>query len=59
MIELVQQITRSAAAFEVAQAEALITALGGGVQGIVAALVLAWSASLAIMLLGTLARLRS
>jgi hypothetical protein len=59
MIELIQQITRSAATFESVQAEALITALGGGIQGVIAAAVLAWSSSLAIMLLGALARLRS
>ncbi len=58
MIHL-QQFAQHAAAFEMAQADALITLLGGGAAGLVKAILLAPAASLAVMVLGTIARLRA
>jgi hypothetical protein len=56
---MIQQLVHSAAAFEAAQANALFTAFGGGGAGLIKAILLAPVASMAVMVLGTLARLRS
>jgi hypothetical protein len=58
MIHEIQQFAQHAVAFEITQADALVNLLGGGAAGLVKAILLAPLASMAVMVLGTLARLR-
>jgi hypothetical protein len=56
---MIQQLVHSAAAFEAAQANALFNSIAGAGAGLIKAILLAPVASMAVMVLGTLARLRS
>jgi hypothetical protein len=56
---MIQQFAHHAATFEITQADALVTLLGGGAAGLVKSILLAPVVSIAVMVLCTLARLRS
>jgi hypothetical protein len=56
---MIQQLVHSAAAFEAAQANALVAAFGGTAAGLVKVILLAPVVSIGVMVLGALARLRS